>query len=145
MAEMPLTSAKHLKRQSPKISAGQRVCKVSMSSHNVVGTCKVCVKPYDGGPQRTKKLLSLQPVLSPKKGKETIMQNSNLLHKANKGNIHEEWNRKPTFDLGQGRSLENVSTETTLNQRATIVYRERNQRSNKNKSSKQKEKYVRRI
>ena len=41
--------------------------------------------------------------------------------------------------------MENGRTETTLDQRATTVYKECNQRSNKNESSKQEEKYVRRL
>ena len=144
MMETSLITAIHLKRQSLKISVGQRVCKVSVSLHDVVGACKVCVKPYDGG-QKSQNLLSLWSVLCPQKRKKTIIWNPNLLREVDKENIHKGWNKKPTFDPGRGWSLENGSTKTTLDQRKTIVYKERYRRSNKDESSKQEEKYVRRL
>ena len=61
-----------MKRQCLKISVGQRVHKVSVSSYNVVGACKVCIKPNDGG-REEQKLLSLRYVLNPHKRKKTTM------------------------------------------------------------------------
>ena len=71
------------------------------------------------------------------------MWNPNLLRKVDKGNIRKEWNMKPTFDSSQGWNLENDNIETTLDQRATTIYKEHYQRSNQNESSKQEDKYVR--
>ena len=52
------------KRQSPRINTGQRVHKVSVSSHDVVGACKMCITLNNRG-HGEKKLLSVQSVLSP--------------------------------------------------------------------------------
>ena len=70
MAETPLTSARHLKIECLKITAGQRVRKVSMSSQDVVGAWKVCAKPNNGGHKEPKTTMFVIYSKSSKKEKD---------------------------------------------------------------------------
>ena len=96
MVETPLTSTRHLKRQSSKISVGQRMHKVSISSHDVVGARKMCIKPNSRN-HGEQKLLSLRSILSSQKRKKTTMWNPNLLRQVNKGKNRKGWCREQTL------------------------------------------------